>query len=105
MTSQQNSFANVATIGIDIGKTTFHLIGQDRRGAIIMRAKLSRTQLMRRLVNVPQCVIGMEPCAGAHHIARRTRGRTIHSLQSRLSRPPAMTRSPGPVPLNEVAPP
>jgi hypothetical protein len=24
---------------------------------------------MRRLVNVPQCVIGMEPCAGAHHIA------------------------------------
>ena len=71
MASQQNSFANVATIGIDIGKTTFHLIGQDRRGAIIMRAKLSRTQLMRRLVNVPQCVIGMEPCAGAHHIARR----------------------------------
>jgi hypothetical protein len=37
MASQQNSFANVATIGIDIGKTTFHLIGQDRRGAIIMR--------------------------------------------------------------------
>ena len=41
MASQQNSFANVATIGIDIGKTTFHLIGQDRRGAIMMRAKLS----------------------------------------------------------------
>ena len=34
MASQQNSFANVATIGIDIGKTTFHLIGQDRRGAL-----------------------------------------------------------------------
>ena len=33
MTSHQNSFATVATIGIDIGKTTFHLIGQDRRGA------------------------------------------------------------------------
>ena len=25
MSSHQNSFANVATIGIDIGKTTFHL--------------------------------------------------------------------------------
>ena len=70
MASRQNSFANVAIIGIDIGKNTFHLIGQDRRGAIVMRAKLSRTQLMR-LVNISPCVIGMEPCAGAHHIARR----------------------------------
>ena len=71
MASRQNSFANVAIIGIDIGKNTFHLIGQDRHGAIVMRAKLSRTQLMRRLVNISPCVIGMEPCAGAHHIARR----------------------------------
>lgn len=71
MASQQYSFANVATIGIDIGKNTFHLIGEDLRGAIVMRAKVSRAQLIRRLVNIPPCVIGMEPCAGAHHIARR----------------------------------
>ena len=35
----------VATIGLDIGKNTFHLVGLDRRGAIAMRIKVSRNQL------------------------------------------------------------
>src|SRR5215510_14118745 len=35
----------VATIGIDIGKNTFHLIGLDRNGAIVLRQKLSRRQI------------------------------------------------------------
>ncbi len=61
MPSHQKSSANIATIGIDIGKTTFHLIGQDRHGAILMRARVSRNQLERRLANIPPCVIGMEP--------------------------------------------
>ncbi len=61
-----------SAIGIDIGKNTFHLIGQNRRGKIVMRAaRVSRAQLMERLVNVPRCLIGMEAGAGAHHIARR----------------------------------
>ena len=50
---------------------TFHLIGQDGRGVIVMRAKVSRSQLFQRLANIPSCVIGLEPGAGAHHIARR----------------------------------
>src|SRR5262249_46589255 len=41
----------VTTIGLDIGKNTFHLIGLDKRGAIAMRIKVSRNQLVRRLVN------------------------------------------------------
>ena len=32
----------VATIGIGIGKNSFHLIGLDARGAIVLRQKLSR---------------------------------------------------------------
>ncbi len=35
----------MATIGIDIGKNTFHLVGLDERGAIILRQKLSRGQV------------------------------------------------------------
>jgi transposase len=31
---------------------------------------VSRSQLGRRLANVPRCLIGMEACAGAHHIGR-----------------------------------
>ncbi len=32
----------VAVIGIDIGKNSFHLIGLDDRGAIVLRQKWSR---------------------------------------------------------------
>jgi transposase len=32
-----NRLEAVATIGIDIGKNTFHLVGLDRNGAIVLR--------------------------------------------------------------------
>ena len=63
--------STIATIGIDLGKNTFHLVGLDRRGAIVLQLKLSRGQLERRLANVPRCLIGMEACSGSHHIGRR----------------------------------
>ena len=28
---------SVAVIGVDIGKNSFHVVGQDRRGAIVLR--------------------------------------------------------------------
>ena len=61
----------VAVIGIDIGKNVFHLIGLDKRGAIVLKAKLSRSQLENRLANLPPCLIGMEACAGSHHVSRK----------------------------------
>lgn len=48
------------TIGIDIGKNTFHLIGFDKKGAIVLRQKLTRKQVDSRLANMPPCLIGME---------------------------------------------
>jgi hypothetical protein len=35
----------IATIGIDLGKNTFYLVGLDRRGAIVLQLRLSRGQL------------------------------------------------------------
>jgi len=63
--------AQIAVIGIDIGKNVFHLIGLDKRGAIVLKCKLSRGQLESRLANLPPCLIGMEACVGAHHLSRR----------------------------------
>src|SRR5215471_13002882 len=54
----------VAVIGIDIGKNSFHVIGQDKRGAIMLRQKWSRGQAEARLANPPPCLIGMEACVG-----------------------------------------
>lgn len=65
------SHAKIVTIGIDLGKNTFHIIGLDAAGAIVLRTKQSRLQLARSLVNVPPCLIGMEACAGAHHLGRK----------------------------------
>ena len=61
----------VTTIGIDLGKNSFHLIGMDKDGKILWRQKLARGQLEERLANRPPCLIGLEACAGAHHVGRR----------------------------------
>jgi transposase len=69
--TQQTATEAIATIGIDLGKTTFHLIGMDARGRIVLRRKVSRGQLLPCLANVPACLIGLEACAGAHHVGRQ----------------------------------
>ncbi len=65
------SSANVATMGIDIGKNSFHVVGLDQRGAIVLRQKWSRGQVEARLAAMTPCLIGMEACVGAHHLSRR----------------------------------
>jgi transposase len=67
----QKLSAAIAVIGIDIGKNSFHIVGLDARGAIVLRQKWSRGQLEARLANVPPCLIGMEACVGAHHLSRK----------------------------------
>ena len=69
MSNKSNS--PVATMGIDIGKNAFHVVGLDRRGAIVLRQRWSRGQVQARLANMPPCLIGMEACVGAHHLNRR----------------------------------
>jgi transposase len=69
MSKQSN--ATVATMGIDIGKNSFHVVGLDQRGAIVLRQKWSRGQVDARLANMPPCLIGMEACVGAHHLSRK----------------------------------
>ena len=39
----------VTAIGIDMGKTTLHMIGLDARGAIVLRERVSRAELVGRL--------------------------------------------------------
>ena len=41
--------SRIASIGIDIGKNSFHVVGQDERGAIVLRQKWSRGQVLRAL--------------------------------------------------------
>jgi len=43
------SIATIATTGIDIGKNSFHVVGLDGRGAIVLRQKWSCGQIETRL--------------------------------------------------------
>jgi len=52
-------------VGIAIGKNSFHVVGQDRRGAIVLLQKWLRGEVEARLGNLPPCLIGMEACVGA----------------------------------------
>jgi hypothetical protein len=55
---------------------SFHLVGLDERGAIVLRQKWSRAQVEARLANIPPCLIGIEACVGegTDHVAPTERG-------------------------------
>ena len=79
----------VAVVGIDIGKNSFHVVGLDSRGAIVLRQKWSRGQVEARFANMPSCLIGMEACVGAHHLSRklRTLGHNARLMPAKYVRP------------------
>lgn len=60
----------VATVGLDLAKNVFqvHAIGSD--GAVLVRRKLRRADVIGFFTDLPGCVVGMEACASVHHWAR-----------------------------------
>jgi transposase len=58
----------IASIGIDLGKTTFHLVALNRQGKIVVRKKFTRKPLLAYTANLPSSLIGLEACAGAHFL-------------------------------------
>jgi transposase len=68
--AEGGSSMEISTIGIDIGKNHFHVVGFEARGGVVLRRQCSRQQVIRELANRPPCLIGMEACGGAHHLGR-----------------------------------
>jgi len=62
----------IHTMGIDLGKTVFHLVGLNLRGEIV-RKQVSRSQLLRLTANRQVQAIGMEACGGADFLGRALR--------------------------------
>ena len=65
---------NVTLVGIDLGKHSFHLHGQDQYGKAVFRKKVSRKQLIEFFATFHACTLVMEACAGAHYMARQLTG-------------------------------
>ena len=63
----------ITTIGLDLAKHTFHVVGCTRHGKAVVRKMLRRGQVRAYFANLPGCVVGMEACASAHYWARELR--------------------------------
>jgi transposase len=61
----------ITTVGLDLAKNVFHLVGCNAYGKEVMRKVLKRGQVLAYFSNLPSCLIGMEACAGAHFWARQ----------------------------------
>lgn len=60
----------VSTVGIDLAKSVFQVHGADRSGAVVIRKKLRRDQVLSFFSTLPRCVVAMEACASAHYWGR-----------------------------------
>jgi transposase len=80
---------HVASIGIDLGKTTFHLVALDPNGKVVVRRKFSRRQLLAYTANLPPALIGMEACSGAHFIGKalREQGHDVRLIPAQFVKP------------------
>jgi transposase len=60
----------VVTVGLDLAKNVFqvHAIGAD--GAVLIRRKLRRSEVIQFFAELSPCLVGLEACASAHHWAR-----------------------------------
>ena len=79
----------IHTIGIDLGKTVFHLVGLNPRGEVVVCKKCSRNQILRFTSNLRVSLIGMEACGGAHFLGRalREQGHDVRLMPAQYVKP------------------
>src|SRR5262250_239948 len=79
----------IASIGIDLGKTTFHLVALGERNKILLRRKFSRSQLLAYTANLPSSLIGLEACAGSHFLGSvlREQGHQVRLIPAQFVKP------------------
>ena len=77
------------TLGVDLGKTTFHLVGMDQRGEVVLRKRFSRVQLLQFTANLRVKLIGMEACGGSHFLGRglREQGHDVRLIPAQYVKP------------------
>ena len=64
----------ITRIGIDLGKSTFHVCATDKSGRVVLEKVFTRRALRQFMGSLGPCLVGLEACGGAHHWARLLRG-------------------------------
>src|SRR6201982_2365284 len=83
----------VRTVGIDLGKSVFHLVGVNATGEVVVRKKFSREKLLHFTANLCVERIGMEACPGAHFLGRalQAQGHEVRLMPAQYVKPYVMT--------------
>jgi transposase len=66
--------ALIARVGVDLSKKVFQVHAVDGPGHVVLAKAMSRDRFYNWCSELPAgCLIAMEACGGAHHVARRLR--------------------------------
>lgn len=72
----------VGRVGVDLSKRVFQVHAVDRAGRVVLAKAMSAERFLAWCAELPAgCVVAMEACGGAHHLARRLR---LLGLDARL---------------------
>src|SRR5471030_261287 len=79
----------IRSVGIDLGKTTFHLVALVDNGKVLLKKKFTQKQLIAFTANLQTSLIGMEACSGAHFLGRalREQGHEVKLIPAQFVRP------------------
>jgi transposase len=79
----------IRSVGIDLGKTTFHLVARGDKGKVLLKKKFTQKQLINFTANLQTSLIGMEACSGAHFLGRalRAQGHNVKLIPAQFVKP------------------
>ena len=79
----------IAILGIDLGKNSCSVVGQDATDRVVLRRRMRRESVIAFGAKLPWCVVAMEACCGAHHIGRAlvAQGHTVRLMSPEYVRP------------------
>jgi transposase len=79
----------IHSIGIDLGKTTFHLVALGAAGKVLVKKKFTQKQLLVYTANLQISLIGLEACSGAHFLGRalRKQGHDVRLIAAQFVKP------------------
>lgn len=61
----------LTTIGLDIAKNVFHVIGLNQAHTVCLKKKLSRSKVLSYFAQLPRCRVVLEACGGSHYWGRQ----------------------------------
>ena len=75
----------IRSVGIDLGKTTFHLVALCDSGKVLLKKKFTQKPLIGFTANLQTTLIGLEACGGAHFLGRtlRAQGHDVKLIPAR----------------------